>query len=56
MCWLFSLVGILSTVFVLLVVFLHIQGSPSALDINESILVTVKHDTFSVQQGRLRPG
>lgn len=39
----FSLVGILSTAFVLFMVFLYIQGCPSALDINESIIVTVKH-------------
>lgn len=48
-CRLFSLVGIPSTAFVLFMFFLYIQGSPSALDINESILVTVKRDTFCVQ-------
>lgn len=48
-CRLFCLVGIPSTMFVLFMFFLHIQGSPSALDINESILVTVKRDTLCVQ-------
>lgn len=50
-----SWVGVLFTVFVLVMVFLHMQGFSSALDISESILVTVKCD-MCVQQGRLRPG